>query len=971
MTARITHGARPGIGCHAAALCLLALAGTATAAAEPASEPRAAGPQEIARELLGSEGVRPGLCLHLGCSDGALTAELALAGRFVVHGLTSRPEDVEKARAHVRSRGPYGPVAVDYSPLASLLYADDTANVIVASDFDMLAGGGLTRQEILRVLAPGGAAFLERNGGWERASKPRPAAMDGWGQYRHDASRGAVSRDVLVGPPTSVRWIAGGRWVALSAGMGGIYSAGGRVFEVYPTGQETTQTLVARDAYNGLKLWEQQVEISTRSVKDLIVAVGDHVYTVVEKDGPVVAIDATTGEVARTYAFKAGALTYHEGMLIRAPGKPSAWDAETGEMLWEASVGAYPPHVVGDGRLFLECYGQDELACLDVETGRELWRVPNQDQASPLCYRGGMLFTKKTWLLGQPGRHEAPGALNHAYSAEDGRLLWTRRYKVHWHQGLADVFFLGGAVWVQDDGPPQAWVGLDPATGEVKRSVGVEATRSFLRCYPDRATEKYILQDVGMGFFDFREGSFLSFYGGRGTCGAGWIPANGLVYRTPDICVCFAELRGAAALAPGPMPDPRRMMEHAGPALRKGPAFGAPGAETAPGDWPTYRHDPARTGGTPVKVGLPLRKAWEAEVAAVTTPPVAAGGRVYLTAPDEHRVVALDARSGKPLWSATAGGRIDSPPTVSGGRVLFGSADGWVYCLAAGDGALAWRRRAAPEDRRIVVRGQVESLWPVHGSVLVRDGTAWFAAGRHSELDGGIMVYAADSASGELLWQRQVIREDLLAQRQVNLVVNTTNGILAADGGSLFMDRAELDPATGRDAPGKGGLRMYGGACAFVEDIARPPHSWKHEWRNWSYTSFPVSGKALPNGDVAAGTALAAEGDLVVGLRNETLTIFARRVLGPNRAENAWSVQVPEGSRPKAILLAGGVVFVAAMPDADDPARGVIWAYNAESGAGLGECALDAAPLFDGMAAVPGWLYVSTQDGRAICLSGG
>ena len=38
---------------------------------------------------------------------------------------------------------------------------------------------------------------------------------------------------------------------------------------------------------------------------------------------------------------------------------------------------------------------------------------------------------------------------------------------------------------------------------------------------------------------------------------------------------------------------------------------------------------------------------------------------------------------------------------------------------------------AAPEDRRIVAFGQIESSWPVCGSVLVVGGTAYFRTFRH------------------------------------------------------------------------------------------------------------------------------------------------------------------------------------------------------------------------------------------------
>ena len=49
---------------------------------------------------------------------------------------------------------------------------------------------------------------------------------------------------------------------------------------------------------------------------------------------------------------------------------------------------------------------------------------------------------------------------------------------------------------------------------------------------------------------------------------------------------------------------------------------------------------------------------------------------------------------------------------------------GWVYCLRMEDGTLIWRFRAAPMDKRLIAYEQVESLWPVHGSVLIHEDDA-------------------------------------------------------------------------------------------------------------------------------------------------------------------------------------------------------------------------------------------------------
>jgi len=96
------------------------------------------------------------------------------------------------------------------------------------------------------------------------------------------------------------------------------------------------------------------------------------------------------------------------------------------------------------------------------------------------------------------------------------------------------------------------------------------------------------------------------------------------------------------------------------------------------------------------------------------TPPVSAGGMVFLVVLDQYTIYALDATNGRRLWTFTAGARIDSSPTYYRGRLVFGSVDGWLYCLDAKGGQLAWRFCAAPDRRMLINDGLIESAWPVH-----------------------------------------------------------------------------------------------------------------------------------------------------------------------------------------------------------------------------------------------------------------
>jgi hypothetical protein len=56
----------------------------------------------------------------------------------------------------------------------------------------------------------------------------------------------------------------------------------------------------------------------------------------------------------------------------------------------------------------------------------------------------------------------------------------------------------------------------------------------------------------------------------------------------------------------------------------------------------------------------------------------------------------------------------------------------------------------------ICAYGELESAWPVNGTVLLKDGLVYFAAGRNSFLDGGIFVYALDMKTGEVRHQSRM-----------------------------------------------------------------------------------------------------------------------------------------------------------------------------------------------------------------------
>jgi hypothetical protein len=73
-------------------------------------------------------------------------------------------------------------------------------------------------------------------------------------------------------------------------------------------------------------------------------------------------------------------------------------------------------------------------------------------------------------------------------------------------------------------------------------------------------------------------------------------------------------------------------------------------------------------------------------------------------------------------------------------------------------------------------------------------------------------------------------------------------------------------------------------------------------------------------------------------------------------------------------------LFVAGPPDVLEPSDplaafegrkgGVLRAYAAADGTRLSQCKLDAPPVFDGLIAADGRLFLSTTDGKVVCLGG-
>jgi outer membrane protein assembly factor BamB len=444
-------------------------------------------------------------------------------------------------------------------------------------------------------------------------------------------------------------------------------------------------------------------------------------------------------------------------------------------------------------------------------------------------------------------------------------------------------------------------------------------------------------------------------------------------------------------------------------------------------DWPTHRGDTLRSGSTLTKVSSRLEAGWNVRLGGKISAPVVAGGSVLLSAIDEHRVLALDAESGRKQWAFTAGGRVDSPPTIYRGLVLFGAADGWVYCLRLSGGELVWRFRAAPDELNTVALGQVESVWPAHGSVLVEDGVAYAAAGRSSYIDGGIILYGLDPKTGKTLYKEHVrnshpkvtsgAAKPQIALKKIDQnatddktftapdksdafsMEGATTDILVSDGSSIFMRHLRFNRQCVRQLESS---RHLFSTSRLLDDAENHRSHWVLGTGDFSRITVAYSWIANRRGGrkdvhlaVPYGVLLAFDDDTVWGVRRgNAYTLFAEAHKPFSAAEKSlpdfrkmqddaderWSWSVDLETRPRAMLRAGDLLFLGGMPYAGDQVDlaatfegskgGLLSVMSTSNGEKLAEHGLDSPPVWDGMAAANGRLYLSLANGSVLSLKG-
>ncbi|MFW6114221.1 MAG: PQQ-binding-like beta-propeller repeat protein, partial [bacterium] len=809
----------------------------------------------------------------------------------------------------------------------------------------------------------------------------------------------------------------------------------------------------------GAEAWKRQALRSTPGwVPFRLVAGDDHVFVTLGSSAPVSMLDAATGNIEKTFADTAGTETirYLNGVLLtRVRSELTALDVETGAVLWTLQ-GRIPMRSVAAQGGHVYSMAEGRLRCLRLKDGETVWQ--KEEKVSPR-----QLAVHKNYLL------IATGKQIKARDATTGDMIWEVRGRL----SSGSLFAANDCVY-QPVGTHV--VVRELATGRQKSTINpteIMTPGHHLRCYPGRGTERFLITpNRGAEFVDLIAEEHAHNDWTRGSCSYGVLPCNGLLYVPPNPCFCYPGVKVTGFNAYSGTENELDWSVPEEDRLETGPAHGTLGPDVPAKEsesWPTYRHDPRRTGGTTSRVSEKLDEQWAVKLGGKLTQPVIAGGKVYVCTKDTHTLHALDVQSGERIWMYTADGRIDSPPTINGSQVLFGCADGRVYCVRAEDGVLAWRYQAAPSDRLMVAHEQLESPWRVHGSVLLKDRIVYGTAGRSSHLDGGIRVFGLDAETGELVHEQQFdtwsrTREDAKGKPFIPSyhMEGATSDILVTDGESIYLRQYRLDQALNEedvpyilrnshftsDAMSRADLEgePYVQDMEKMEKDERVQREWQlrkwpeltsrlrekygvcnlgerhfgrhvfstsgfldSAWFNrtfWMYSEtwpgFHMAHRAAKSGQLLSvddektyavqafpsrnlQSPLFSPGEkgyLLLADRNDNEPVipdYTRGVpkgIGFTREDPpAWFQWIPV--RMRAMVATQELLFVAGPPDVVDPddpmaafegrKGGLLWAIAKEDGRKRSELQLDSPPVFDGLSAAGGRLFVSLKNGAVQC----
>ncbi len=964
--------------------------------------------------------LKGGLIVLLANGDanaGQVATTLGASGDSVVHVIAGSATEVKAINAQAAKAGLKGIVSVEELKLSSLPYRDYLVNSLVVMDMKKAKADGFKMSEARRCVAPFGHVATCKNGKLSQVEvMPQPKEMDVWTHRYYAADGIPVSQDKLLDLPVGFKWNAdlpmnfddpthaANRYSSTRAMVvddGRCFTFSSAVLENLGQGWKSKygadQYLTCRDAFNGRLLWRKRIGdtyyggLYIENMAPLI-STGRHLYLAGE-NGKMLKIDTRTGETVAELptAYIPGFIASADGIVVAATwkdgkqmgsverydrrrmdwaiaaGTVEAYDAKTDKLLWKQKL-LGTSLLIAEGRVFI--VSRDAKDDLELVHNR---KTPDTSASHP-----------PNRVLG--------------LDLKTGKILWkSEATKMGLLQQTLNLEAAGWGAVAVAPGDRRTVKVLSAATGKaLEGDEKKTAEGRFFRyrnhiCTPAYRVNGLELNNRG-GTITKNNKERFNFGGARSACLTGTIPAYGAGFIAQNWCNCSpGQENGLLAVASiGRMPTPQEMEVPAQPIPYSTYSDGADGVSRE-SNWSSFRGNPNRSSSYSGDIGTEVKETWSVKVASASKPgTVNRDWQAYLnsrlTAPvlsedvaivgdiDQNEVVAVSLKSGKVAWRFSTGGRMDTSPTVYKGLCLVADHTGYVSALKVHTGELVYRLRIAPDEKRMLSHGKVESVWPVIGGVLVANGKAYATAGRTQGSDGGLIVRAFAPETGDPVWARAIPQTG----NGVQGGKAKRNDALILENGLLRLMDHYLNADTGVIVPSPTTLRINAAVAAKEKELGRKLdrferqkieiaaskegdlslgneglYSWN--WTRLGYRKFLSIGYAGMKGDT-------------VSWNGSTTTSTRQNAVAVNVDGKAKTIRLPEGNQATSLILCKNLLLQGGSLIDQGDKKGFIRAIDLKSGEIAWEKTYASELAFNGLAVDQGEIIASFNDGSVVKL---
>jgi outer membrane protein assembly factor BamB len=937
-----------------------------------------------AEALLKATGKHGGICVVIGAKDLALAKDLAGKSSFYVQVLQPDAKKFVEWGAAAASGALREKLGVRDAKLDPEHYGSKLLNLVIVEDGKSRAGK-LDLKGLARILTPAGVLAV-REAPAELAAEAKAVGLEAAQRAGVYALFRKPVRPVEWKPCDSLKWRAGMRAHMATAICGPTHGSGKFFYREHleaegdwPNG---TSHLVARDAYNGRVAWIRKENVRWNKWRRSQFTRGEWTLSADEKGrlfavvggGKLVCLDAETGKqrfVLKASGAKPGYVrTYADKYVFYGR---TVFSAETGKALWSWKGKYTTLHkdtmVESDGNM---------LRVRKLADGSEVfkaampWRGDRARKKMGLFHAGSHIIVTEGHRWVRPYRATA-------LDPQTGKKLWSvelggtfakpaRGKKGGTFSGSVSYTLLGdkllvyshtGYYHIRGDNQKEVhFTKIDLATGKVeKEDYGPKGRLFGSTCNNGTARRLgdylFYFHNVWLKLETFeRRFPYLV----HPNCSLPSPPAYGLIYNSPGRK--GGSIQGVTAVGPA---DIKFDGAPGGKVLRRYSSRPGLSSPTAPGDWPTFRGNNARSNSTKTDLGTKLVKVWEKQIGLGgrsfgrmkaerfgLTQPVIAYGTAYVADISAQRVLALDVKDGKQKWVFHVGSRVDFPPTIYKGLCLFAAKDGFVYCLDAKTGKPVYKLLIAPRERLIGGQEKLESLWPTAADVMIdAKGIAHVSAGFASTVHGGNRVVRFKAETGEVTDSKVNFEKFAPAgyprpKSGTNIFTEPLKGgwqlrgapmdDMLAIGNSISRTNEDRAHMLFGDASGRRGGRARGRVIAFDEKVCV---SW----------SFPYGSQSWANKNPLRLMASAKSPKKPLW-KSKPIELIADDIV----------------LTPKHAYVVGHYRRVKGEPE--------IWVLSRTDGKVISKTPVGGFPSFLGTSAAGKRLFVATREGKLICFEG-